>query len=74
MMRRSRAACTKPPVTQTTKLYLLKQAVRRFGLEAVAAELGVPLDSVDLWSRGLVPMPDYKILAVINLLGRINKA
>ena len=61
-------------MAQTTKQYLLRQAVRRFGLEAVAAELGVPLDSVDLWSRGLAAMPDYKVLAVINLLGRINKA
>jgi hypothetical protein len=61
-------------VAETTKLYLLKQAVRRFGIEVVAAELRVPLDSVDLWSRGMAAMPDYKVLALINLLGRINKA
>ena len=61
-------------MADTTKLALLKVAVRRFGLAAVAAELRVPVDSVDLWSRGMAPMPDHKLLPLIDLLRQINKA
>ena len=52
----------------------MREAIDRFGLEAVAVELRMPPEAVDLWVRGLATLPDREVVALINLLRRIDKA
>jgi hypothetical protein len=61
-------------VAETSKLGLLAEAIRRVGLETVAAELRSPADLVQRWTRGQAAMPDRKVIPVVDLLDRINKA
>jgi hypothetical protein len=60
-------------LADSTKLRLLKEAVKRVGLQTVAAELRSPVDLVLLWSRGLAVMPDRKLLPLADLLQKFSK-
>ena len=63
----------RPTVTEATKLRLLKEAVTRVGLKEVAAQLRAPVELVMLWSRGLVVMPDRKLIPLTDLLQKLSK-
>ena len=52
----------------TTKQRLLAHAAQLIGSEKLAARLNVPVSLLDLWMRGLVTMPDRKVLPLADLL------
>lgn len=52
----------------STKQRLLMRAAKLVGSEKLAARLNVPPSLLDLWMRGLVTMPDRKVLPLADLL------
>jgi hypothetical protein len=56
---------------ETRKHRLLKEAVKLVGIEQVAVHLRSPVAVVDLWVRGLAPMPDRKLLPLADLLDKL---
>jgi hypothetical protein len=59
-------------VAEPTKVRLLRQAIRLAGMEKVSKQLRASREMLDLWSRGLVPMPDRKLLPLVDLLDRVR--
>lgn len=51
---------------------LLRQAIRLAGIEKVSKELRATRETLDLWLRGLAPMPDRKMLPLADLLDRLR--
>jgi hypothetical protein len=51
---------------------LLRQAIRLAGIEKVSKQLRVSREMLDLWLRGLAPMPDRKLLPLADLLDRLG--
>jgi hypothetical protein len=56
---------------ETRKHRLLKEAVKLVGIKQVAVHLRSPVAVVDLWVRGLAPMPDRKLLPLADLLDKL---
>lgn len=56
---------------EPTKVRLLRQAIRLAGMEKVSKELRASREVLDLWLRGLAPMPDRKMLPLADLLDRL---
>lgn len=50
------------------KQRMLQRAAELVGHEELALRLNVPPTLLDLWIRGLAPMPDRKILPLADLL------
>jgi hypothetical protein len=59
-------------VAEPTKVRLLRQAIRLAGVEKVSKQLRVSREMLDLWLRGLAPMPDRKMLPLADLLDRLG--
>jgi hypothetical protein len=59
-------------VAEPTKVRLLRQAIRLAGIETVSKELRASREVLDLWLRGLAPMPDRKLLPLADLLDRLG--
>jgi hypothetical protein len=57
---------------ETRKHRLLKEAVKLVGIEKVAVHLRSPVAVVDLWVRGLAPMPDRKLLPLADMLDKLS--
>ena len=58
-------------MVEPTKVRLLRQAIRLAGMEKVSKELRATREVLDLWLRGLAPMPDRKMLPLADLLDRL---
>jgi hypothetical protein len=59
-------------VVEPTKVRLLRQAIRLAGMEQVSKQLRASRETLDLWLRGLAPMPDRKLLPLADLLDRLR--
>ena len=55
-------------MTSITRSRLLVQAVSRIGRAAVAQRLGVPVVILEDWLAGKTEIPDFKLLALLDLL------
>ena len=51
-----------------TRQRLLELLVARLGRQQVAIRLAIPLAILDDWSKGIAPMPDAKLVALVNLI------
>ena len=60
-------------LSETTKQRLLRQAVSLVGMEELAVHLGVPVNLLDAWIRGMASMPDRKFLLLADLLKRFRR-
>ena len=47
---------------------MLQRAAELVGQEELALRLNVPRTLLDLWIRGLAPMPDRKVLPLADLI------
>jgi hypothetical protein len=56
---------------ETVKQRLLRQAERLAGVDAVSQGLRAEPHVIQLWIRGLAPMPDRKLLSLADLLDKI---
>jgi hypothetical protein len=52
----------------TTKQRLLALAIEHFGREELAKRLKTSTQVIDAWDRGAQPVPNAKLLALIDLL------
>jgi hypothetical protein len=59
-------------VTQNTRKRLLELAVARMGRAQAATRLAVPVVVLDDWLHERTPMPDPKLIALVNLLDETN--
>ena len=59
-------------VIQNTRKRLLELAIARVGRAQVAAYLRVPLVVMEDWLDERWPMPDEKLVALVNLLDETN--
>jgi len=59
-------------VIHNTRKRLLELAVARIGRAQAAARLNVPLVVLDDWLHQRGPMPDAKLVALVNLLDETN--
>lgn len=50
------------------KQRMLQRAAELVGQEELALRLNVPRTLLDLWMRGLAPMPDRKVLPLADLI------
>jgi hypothetical protein len=57
---------------ESVKQRLLREAVKRAGVEAVAEALKVPPQTVFLWMRGHARFPDRKLLLLADLLDKLG--
>ena len=57
---------------QDTRKRLLELAVTRMGRAKAAACLDVPPDELDDWLRERMPMPQGRLIALIDLLDRTS--
>ena len=51
-----------------TRQRLLELVIARIGRQQVAIRLAAPLGILDNWSKGTTPMPDPKLIALVNLI------
>jgi hypothetical protein len=51
-----------------TRPRLLELIIARLGRTQVATRLAVPLGILDDWSNGAAPIPDAKLIALVNLI------
>lgn len=59
-------------MVEPTKVRLLRQAIRLAGIDRVSKELRASREVLDLWLRGLAPMPERKMLPLADLLDRLR--
>jgi hypothetical protein len=59
-------------VTQNTRKRLLELAIARVGRAHVAAYLRVPVVVMEDWLDERWPMPDEKLVVLVNLLDETN--
>ena len=55
-------------MAETVKQRLLKEAIKLAGMDAVSKALRAKPDVIDLWLRGLAPIPNRKMLPLADLL------
>ena len=60
-------------LSETTKQRLLRKAVSLVGMEELAVHLGVPVNLLDAWIRGMASMPDRKLLLLADLLEKFGR-
>jgi hypothetical protein len=61
-------------MSETVKQRLLREAIKRAGMDAVSRALRAKPDVIDLWLRGLAPMPERKMLPLADLLlGKLDE-
>jgi hypothetical protein len=51
----------------------LRQAIKLAGIHRVSEELRAKPEVLDLWLRGLAPMPDRKLLPLADLIDKLAK-
>jgi hypothetical protein len=55
------------------KQRMLQRVAELVGHEELALRLNVPLTLLDLWIRGLAPIPDRKVLPLADLLESLGQ-
>lgn len=58
-------------MSETTRQRLLREAVRRLGVDRVSKRLRASPEVLDWWLRGLARMPDRKLLPLADLLDEV---
>ena len=59
-------------MADTTKQNLLGLAAKRLGRDQLAVRLKIPRSLLDAWMGGHASMPDRKLLALADLLERLE--
>ena len=52
--------------------HLLRQAIERLGIQAVATRLDATPAIVEQWMAGQAAMPDRALIGLVNLLGALS--
>ena len=59
-------------MAETTKREILQQAAQRVSAAELALWLDVPMRLLESWILGVVPMPNRKLVLVLDLLDKLG--
>lgn len=57
---------------ETTRQRLLQRAAKLLGHRELAERLNVTPQTLDVWLRGLAPMPDRKLLELATIVDELS--